>query len=51
MMEMFEERSKVQNFALRKEISCMECGKNFLVGKGLYERRFCSEDCKLRYLI
>jgi hypothetical protein len=37
---------RAPNFALPKLKKCMNCGRPIGFGKGLYESRFCSVDCK-----
>ena len=40
---------RVRNFAIQNETKCMNCGKTIWPGKGLYEKRFCSIECKEAY--
>jgi hypothetical protein len=40
---------RARNFAVPREGKCMNCGKSIWPGKGIYEKRFCSIDCKEDY--
>lgn len=40
---------RARNFAVLRETKCLNCGKVILPGRGIYEKRFCSVDCKEEY--
>ncbi|MBU0662481.1 MAG: hypothetical protein ABH854_01615 [Candidatus Diapherotrites archaeon] len=39
------------NFAVRRETKCMNCGTAIVSGDNMYSRRFCSDSCRLNYLL
>lgn len=46
-----ERISRAANFAMPRETKCMNCGKTIFGGGDIYSRRFCSDACRLGYLL
>ncbi len=42
---------KKYNYNYGFKTKCLNCGKEIVGGNNIYSRRFCSEKCKLDYLL
>ncbi|MBI2598013.1 MAG: hypothetical protein HYW50_02355 [Candidatus Diapherotrites archaeon] len=46
----FESKLRNRNYDVKRDVTCMMCGRSFPAGSGIYGRRFCSEECRNEYL-
>ncbi|MFH1225112.1 MAG: hypothetical protein V1676_04900 [Candidatus Diapherotrites archaeon] len=51
LLQRTETVARAPNFSAQRAVSCMNCGKAIEGGNNTYSRRFCSDACRLSYLL